>query len=349
MAQLRQSQRQPSRLRALAALTLLASVCWLTLAATSRSEESLAGSFIVIDGPQSGVSVHADADGSVEFDPLVAFSSQGHIRTPTARCGQLHFRGRIEDSQTDAAACWRVVRRSRASNLLIELTDALSGEEHARGVNTKEAPASLRSGRRHLERAFDELEKAARAGEISEAKFERLKDDFVEVRGIDERAAGLLRDDRRVEARQKLERAIELKHHIVDSLPMTVFLVKPPNLKPLEADFDSANKQTVYTERATDPDGRNLRYHWTLVEHNDPTCINFEPNQPRENQAIWHHADNQGCNHSLEGPRGHNGTITVVVRDGRFECAAFYNGSQGDNGNPSGTGPDPPPCQPIGG
>jgi hypothetical protein len=108
------------------------------------------------------------------------------------------------------------------------------------------------------------------------------------------------------------------------------------------ANFVPAQSQTVYTQRATNPDGRDLRYRWTLVEHNDPTCINFEPNEPREHQAIWHHADNQGCNHNLEGQNGHVGTITVVVRDGKFECAAFYSGSN------DGAGPQPPRCQPTG-
>jgi hypothetical protein len=135
---------------------------------------------------------------------------------------------------------------------------------------------------------------------------------------------------------------LKLKHQIVDGLPREVWFVKPPELEPMLADFQSANSQTVYHQRARDSDGRKLKYHWTLVEHSDPTCINFEPNKPQANQAIWHHADNQGCSHNLEGSNGHNGTVTVVVRDGKFACAAFYNGSN------DGDGPEPPPCQPIG-
>jgi hypothetical protein len=118
-------------------------------------------------------------------------------------------------------------------------------------------------------------------------------------------------------------------------------------MNPIDAVFVPAKKQANYTERAKDPDGRNLHYHWTLVEHNDPTCINFAPNEPDDNRAIWHHGDDQGCNHALAGPRGHVGTITVIVRDGKFLCAAFYNGSQGDSGSPTGTGSDPAPCQPL--
>jgi hypothetical protein len=347
VARLRPSQRQPSRLRALGALAVLAVVCWLALAPPSRSADDLSGLYIVVDGPQAGVTVHAGDDGSVDFDAHAAFSAQGAIRAPTARCNQLHFRGRIEGDAT-GRDCWRVVRFNQSSNLLEELSDALIGEERARHLHKpkKVLLEDLRRGRRQLERAFDALEKAGRAGDITAAKVERLKEDFVEVRGIDEKAERLIEDDKLVESRHKLERAIELKHHIADALPSTAFYAKPPKLKPIEAEFEPANRQTVYTERATSPDGRDLKYHWTLVEHNDPTCINFEPNEPRENQAIWHHADDQGCNHNLEGPRGHVGTVIVVVRDAAYECLASYDGSQGDNGSPTGVGSDPQPCQP---
>ena len=198
-----------------------------------------------------------------------------------------------------------------------------------------------------MARAFDALDAAARAGDITEAKSGQLKDDLLDVKKIDDAAEELIKKDERVEARRQLERALELKHHVVDSLPMSALLAKPPVLKPIEAEFQSANRQTVYTEKATSPEGLDLKYHWSLVEHNDFTCVNFEPNRPAENQAIWHHGDDQGCNHSLEGPRGHVGTITVIVSDRNFRCAAFYEGSRGDGGSPTGTGSDPVPCQPI--
>ncbi len=231
--------------------------------------------------------------------------------------------------------------------MLIDLNEALNGEELARNVNNRKALEDLRSARRNLEQAFDAIEKAARAGKIGEAKFERLKDDFVEVRRIDEAAETALKQGRRQEARQKLERALDLKHAIVDAQPRNLLLAQPPQLKPLLAEFTQAQSQTTYTQRATSPEGRDLRYRWTLVVHNDFTCINFEPNEPRENQAIWHHGDDQGCNHNLEGPNGHVGTITVVVTDGKFECVAFFNGSRGPNGGNQGQGPRPARCQPI--
>jgi hypothetical protein len=231
--------------------------------------------------------------------------------------------------------------------LLLELNEALNGEERARHVNDRKALESLNFAQHDLARAFDLLDDAARAGDITGAQRDQLKDDLLDVKRIDDAAEELIKKDKRVAARHKLERALELKHHVVDSLPMSAQLAKPPVLKPIEAQFDSANRQTVYTEKATDPEGRDLKYHWSLVEHNDPTCVNFEPNRPHENQAIWHHGDDQGCNHSLEGARGHVGTIIVIVSNRNFRCAAFYDGSQGDGGSPTGTGTDPAPCQPI--
>jgi hypothetical protein len=311
---------------------------WLAFAPSSGSAQIAPGLYIITSGPYAGVGLEVEANGEVRRSE---FDVRGRIREPDGNCNSLHFRGRIE-GQGPGRDCWRVVHRFRASRLLIDMSDALSGEEEARHVNNQKALDGLRSARRDLERAFDALERATRRGEIGEGKFERLKDEFIDLRRIDEAAEAALRQGQRQEARQKLERALTLKHGIVDDLPRNLLLVQPPDLKPMLADFVPAQSETVYTQRATNPDRRDLRYHWTLVEHNDFTCVNFEPNEPRENQAIWHHGDNQGCNHSLEGPNGHVGTISVIVRDGKFECAAFYNGSN------DGEGPQPPRCEPVG-
>jgi hypothetical protein len=334
--------------RALIASGFVAAVFCLAMTVPSRSEESLAGTYVVVDGPQAGVDVVAEASGRVqpESSTSLDFSARGFVRRPSSSCDALHFTGRIEGDKS-GKACWRVIPFDRTSTLLRAMRLALFSEERARGVNERRALESLRSARHELEESFDLVEKAAQADEISEGKFGNLRDDFVEIRQIDDAAMDLLRQDKRQEARRKLEKAQHLKHQIVDRLPLVMLEVREPVLEPIDAAFDSAKRQTVYTERATDPDGRHLTYHWTLVEHNDPTCINFEPNRPKENQAIWHHGEDQGCHHALEGSRGHVGTVGVVVRDGKFQCAAFYEGSQGDSGSPTGTGSEPVPCQPI--
>jgi hypothetical protein len=345
-------QRSTSQRRALVGLAILATGCWLVLAESSRSLENLEGEYIVIDGPEAGAAIDSSPAGYVRpgDSKLNADSrARGSINDPSQRCSSLHFVGSIGDHETRGNACWRVIRRGRASRLLIDLASAIDHENRAIKAEQEHrgnhAASLIASGIISLDDAFDELERAVHRGDIKRGSFTALKEKFENARHLDQRAISRIRDDRL--GRFAVEDALEEKHAIVDNLPRRLLTVRPPALKPLEAEFDSTNRQTVYTERATDPDGRHPTYHWTLVEHNDPTCINFEPNKPSENQATWHHADNQGCNHSLEGPRGHVGTITVIVRDGRFECAAFYNGSQGDNGSPSGVGPDPPPCQPF--
>jgi hypothetical protein len=115
-----------------------------------------------------------------------------------------------------------------------------------------------------------------------------------------------------------------------------------PKLMPLSAVFMAAQSQTTYTEVATDPDGRPLTYLWSFIELNDPTCNKFNAGVPAANQAVWHHAASDGCNHELEGPNGHQGEITVLVLDGKFKCKATYAGSN------TGTGLPPSPCTKVG-
>jgi hypothetical protein len=57
---------------------------------------------------------------------------------------------------------------------------------------------------------------------------------------------------------------------------------------------------------------------------------------------IWHHPDpaesippgKYHCNHLDMGPRGHQGIITVVVRDSNWKCSASYKGTNSTSRNP---------------
>ena len=118
---------------------------------------------------------------------------------------------------------------------------------------------------------------------------------------------------------------------------------RAPKLQALSAVFMASQSQTTYTEVATDPDGRPLTYLWSFLEVNDPTCNKFNAGVPTSNQAVWHHAASDGCNHELEGANGHQGEITVLVTDGKFKCKATYAGSN------TGTGPPPSECTKVGG
>ena len=52
--------------------------------------------------------------------------------------------------------------------------------------------------------------------------------------------------------------------------------------------------------------------------------------EPAEDSAIkflWHHGDQDGCNHKDMGPHGHQGLVTVVVKGDGWECTETYKGT----------------------
>jgi hypothetical protein len=154
-----------------------------------------------------------------------------------------------------------------------------------------------------------------------------------------------------------LDRAFDLGapvNHAVDPAgnpirpeKLTNFGPEAPVLKPIHAVFVPSTFTTTYTEIAT---GDGLQYQWSIAMSADSDCAKgFKPNTPLQNQAQWYHADvSQGgpCNHlgKSVGPRGHPGTVSLVVSNADWTCTATYVGSEGDNGNPIGDGAPPPAC-----
>jgi hypothetical protein len=122
---------------------------------------------------------------------------------------------------------------------------------------------------------------------------------------------------------------------------------KRPVLKPIHAVFDQPTFTTTYTEDATGPE---LDYKWSVSIPVDEECAaSFKGNSPKANQATWLHKDKaQGgiCNHDglHIGPRGHPGTVTVIVSNLGWSCKAIYEGTEGVVGNPVGDGPAPEAC-----
>jgi hypothetical protein len=122
---------------------------------------------------------------------------------------------------------------------------------------------------------------------------------------------------------------------------------KRPVLTSIRAVFDQETFSTIYTENAT---GTDLNYTWSVSIPVDPDCAaGFNGNSPKANQATWFHKDkSQGgsCNHdgTRTGPRGHPGTVTVVVSNMGWTCKATYEGTQGDGGKATGDGPAPEAC-----
>ena len=46
------------------------------------------------------------------------------------------------------------------------------------------------------------------------------------------------------------------------------------------------------------------------------------------------------------GPRGHPGTVTVIVSNANWSSTATYFGTEGNNGSLTGDGDPPKPCVP---
>ena len=104
----------------------------------------------------------------------------------------------------------------------------------------------------------------------------------------------------------------------------------------IHAQFFSAERATHYTAILTNEPGDELpTYTWTLelvkIDDNgtvDPTCNKTAPGADQR-EFIWHHADNEGCDHSKEGAHGHQGRITVFVHMKNWSCKTTYDGSTG--------------------
>src|SRR5207249_4328349 len=64
---------------------------------------------------------------------------------------------------------------------------------------------------------------------------------------------------------------------------------------------------------------------------------------------LWYHGDkgsyadepDYGCDHTKMGPMGHQGTVSVTVSDGSWQCTATYGGTN------DGTGPAAKPCTQV--
>ena len=122
----------------------------------------------------------------------------------------------------------------------------------------------------------------------------------------------------------------------------------PPKLTPIKAIFIPRFFETSYTASATDTDGDKLKLSWQLSPPVvDPNCKKFATVSPK--QAIWHHGDQDGCNHAVQGPRGHRGVVRFLVYDGFWTCTEIYSGTLTGTGTGGAvclkTLPPPPPAR----
>ena len=108
--------------------------------------------------------------------------------------------------------------------------------------------------------------------------------------------------------------------------PAALAANSPPKLTPIKAVFVQKAFATNYSASATDPDGDKLTLSWQLSATDaDPKCNKFATVTPTK--AIWHHGDKDGCNHAVQGPRGHKGIVHFYVSDGTWICTEQYDGT----------------------
>jgi PKD repeat protein len=116
----------------------------------------------------------------------------------------------------------------------------------------------------------------------------------------------------------------------------------PPKLTPIQGVFDPNAFATTYSATAADPDGDKLNESWSLAPPaKDPACKKFSQLSPTK--AIWHHGDKDSCNHAVQGPRGHLGTVRWVVSDGTWICTETYDGTISGAGGGAVCLKSPPP------
>jgi len=93
--------------------------------------------------------------------------------------------------------------------------------------------------------------------------------------------------------------------------------------------------ETCYKVKAFDDDGDRLTYAWDLVPPvQDPTCNVFHVLADTQT-AVWHHGDEDHCDHTKEGPDGHEGTVWATVKDGSYTCVVTYLGTNSNPTNPN--------------
>ncbi|MHB8644051.1 MAG: hypothetical protein ACYDA3_14335 [Gaiellaceae bacterium] len=101
-----------------------------------------------------------------------------------------------------------------------------------------------------------------------------------------------------------------------------------PKLTPVHAEFVEAQRETVYTISATG--GGAATYSWQLTPpKGNPGCNRFAPVSGKPNEAVWHHADTDGCTHT---DFQHEGLVTVTVTTADWKCTATFFGTLTKNG-----------------
>ena len=98
-----------------------------------------------------------------------------------------------------------------------------------------------------------------------------------------------------------------------------------PSLLPVNAVFDPNQRATFYTVSVEQGGEPVSAYRWSLTTPpGNPTCNKFGPIPGKPNEAVWHHADTDGCTHN--GIQ-HDGTVHVTVLSAHWSCSESFFGT----------------------
>jgi hypothetical protein len=131
---------------------------------------------------------------------------------------------------------------------------------------------------------------------------------------------------------------VALAAFVVLALPAAAAAGKlePPKVEPIVANFKQEDFATYYTVDVTPAAGRPyVHVAWSLAPpKEDPGCKKFKTSATTQEAAVWNHGDEDGCDHTKMGARGHMGTVHLLVTDGVFTCKSTYSGSISGTGAP---------------
>jgi len=98
-----------------------------------------------------------------------------------------------------------------------------------------------------------------------------------------------------------------------------------PKLSPVNAVFDPTQRATFYTVSVTVSGQGTPAYTWRLSPPKDnPGCNKFAQVPGMPNEAVWHHADTDGCTHlGIQ----HDGTVYVTVTTTDWQCTQSFFGT----------------------
>ena len=98
-----------------------------------------------------------------------------------------------------------------------------------------------------------------------------------------------------------------------------------PNLLPVSAVFDPNRRATFYTVSVEQGGEPIDSYRWSLTPPpGNPTCNKLAPVPGHANEAVWHHADTDGCTHN--GIQ-HDGTVHVTAVSAHWRCTESFFGT----------------------